>query len=318
MLCSHSLRNGLARKSRVLVTGGGGFIGSALVEALAALDIPLAVLLGAPEDAGRKPPSNVTAFRADITDVNAISEAAEGCDIVVHMAGPPSVRASFDAPEPYARVHVAGTATVLDACRKANVKRIVYISSAEVYGRAASQPVVETQTADPRSPYAAAKLGAEYMVRAFAHMSGMSAQILRPFSIYGPGQQRYALVPTIVHQALTADAIVLSGLRPVRDYCYVGDLIDAILLACDLDIPGVGVFNIGSGTGTSVLHLAQAILARVGRNIPIRTTGAETRPTMAEIYELVADVGRASDILGWMPLTPLSVGLQNVVTEMVR
>ena len=316
MLCSLSLRKPLARKARVFVTGGGGFIGSAFVETLAALDVPLHVLVGTPEDAVREPPENVTACRAEITDFNAICDAAAGCDVVVHMAGPPSVRASFDAPERYARIHVAGTATVLDACRKANVRRIVYISSADVYGRAATQPVVESQTPDPRSPYAAAKLGAEQMVRAFANAFGMSARILRPFSIYGPGQHPYALVPTIVRQALTADAIVLSDLTPVRDYCYVNDLADAILLACDLELSGVATFNIGSGTGTSVLHLAEAILARVGRKIPILTAAGDARPQKAEIYALVADIGRASEILGWKPLTPISVGLQRVVSEM--
>jgi nucleoside-diphosphate-sugar epimerase len=274
------------------------------------------VLAGAPEDTIAELPDNVMSRRADITDCDAVCDVAAGCDLVVHLAGPPSVRASFDAPERYALVHVGGTAALLNACHKSNIKRFVYISSAEVYGRAAAIPVVETHAPDPRSPYAAAKLGAENMVRAFANAFGFSARILRPFSVYGPGQQNYALIPTIIRQALTSDAIVLADLRPVRDYCYLSDVVDAILRACDLERPGIEVFNVGTGIGTSVLHLAEAIRARVGRRIDIRTTSGEKRPERAEIYELVADIRRADEILGWAPQTPLHGGLENVIAEM--
>jgi nucleoside-diphosphate-sugar epimerase len=299
------------------VTGGGGFIGSAVVESLAALGVPLQVLAGAPEDTIKEAPANVESSRAYITDVDAICDVAAGCQIVVHIAGPPSVAASFDAPERYAFVHVQGTTTVLNVCRKLGIDRFVHVSSAEVYGRSATQPVSEMQMPDPRSPYAAAKLGAENMVRAFANAFGIAARILRPFSVYGPGQPSYALVPTIVRQALTADAIVLSDVRPVRDYCYVSDVVDAILRACDLEIPNLAVVNVGTGRGTSVLQLADAVLAQVGRKIPILTTAPETRPKGAEIYELVADIRLAKDILGWTPQISLKSGLQKIVTEML-
>ena len=316
MLRDPALHRLLTAKPRIFVTGGGGFIGSAVVERLATLGLGLHVLAGAPEDAIREVPANVTSSRAYITDVDAICDAAAGCQMVVHIAGPPSVAASFDSPERYAFIHVQGTTTVLNACRKVGINRFVHVSSAEVYGRSASQPVSETQVPDPRSPYAAAKLGAENMVRAFANSFGIAARILRPFSIYGPRQPSYALVPTIVRQALTADAIVLSDVRPVRDYCYVSDVVDAILRACDLELPELAVVNVGTGRGTSALQLAEAILALVGRNIPILTTAPKNRPKGAEIFELVADTRHANDILGWTPQTSLISGLQKVVTEM--
>jgi nucleoside-diphosphate-sugar epimerase len=303
----------LAAKPRVFVSGGGGFIGSALVGALAGLEVPLHVLTGAPEDIVTEPPANVASARAEITDLDAICDIGAGCEIAVHIAGPPSVGASFDSAERYASVHVQGTATMLNACRRLRIDRFIYVSSAEVYGRAATQPVSETQMPDPRSPYAAAKLGAENMVRAFANAFGMTARILRPFSVYGPRQPSYALVPTIVSQALNGDAIMLSDLRPVRDYCYLADVVDAVLLACEIDGRGVETFNVGSGIGTSVLQLAQAVLTHVGRAIPILTGATETRPQGAEIYELVANIDRARDVLDWSPRTSLAAGLQKVI-----
>lgn len=316
MLQRVELRSLLATKPRVFVTGGGGFIGSAVVGRLAALDIPLQVLTGAPNDEVKEPPPHVASGRAEITDFDSLCEMSAGCEIMVHIAGPASVGESFHRPTQYASIHVQGTATALDACRKMSIRRFVQISSAEIYGRVERQPISETQRPDPRSPYAAAKLGAEHMVRAFANTFEIEACIVRPFSVYGPGQSGYALVPTILRQALSADAIVLADLKSIRDYCYVDDVVDAILLACDFDRPGVAEFNVGTGVGTSVAQLASAVLEHVGRSIPIVTGAPHLRPRSAEIFELVADVRRAKDILKWEPRTSLSAGLQRLVKEM--
>jgi nucleoside-diphosphate-sugar epimerase len=301
--------------SRVAITGAGGFIGARLTEAFAATGFEVQALVGAPNDVVKDPPAGVRALRGDIVDEAAVRDLVDGCDTVVHLAGPPSVGASFDDPQRYVHAHVAGTTNVLQACRSARTRRLVYVSSAEIYGNAGLEPVKESARPDPRSPYAAAKLAAEEMIRAFIHFSQFTACILRPFSVYGPRQPAYSLVPTIVRQAREGDAIRLFDLKPVRDYCYVDDLVNAIGAACRVRIDGLAAFNIGSGIGTSVRTLAQMVLAQMGRSLSIEQNGTATRPQAADIYALVANIDRATTMLDWSPRTSLADGLRAVVED---
>ena len=305
----------MKRLRALAITGAGGFIGSRLTGALLATGFDVRALVGAPGEVVNDPPAGVRALRGDITDEVTVRDLVEGCDIVVHLAGPPSVGASFDDPQRYVRAHIAGTTTVLQALRAARTGRLVYLSSAEIYGNAGFEPVEESARPDPRSPYAAAKLAAEEMIRAFIHFSHFTACVLRAFSVYGPGQPAYSLVPTIVRQACDGDAIRLSALNPVRDYCYVDDLVDAIATACAVPIDGLATFNIGSGTGTSVRALAGMVLMQAGRSLSIEENGAPARPQGADIYALVANIDRAATVLGWRPRTSLADGLRAVVED---
>lgn len=303
------------RDGAVFVTGGGGFVGSAVVTRLIAENVKVRVLTGSPEDILREPPAHIPSTRSDINDFDVLAELAKGCDAIVHLAGPASVASSFDAATRYVRAHVDGTATILEVCRKLGIQRLVYLSSAEIYGRSKAQPVSETIQPDPRSPYAAAKLGAEYLIRAFVNGYGMSARVLRPFSIYGPGQPQYALLPTIMRQAREGDAVVLADTKPIRDYCFVDDVAEAIALACETDVPGLTTLNIGTGVGTSVLELAQAVLNTLGRDIPIISSEQHSkRPADAEIYELIADNRLARRLLNWVPRTTLAAGLESLAS----
>ena len=304
--------------SCVAITGAGGFIGSALTRALARGDAGVRALVGAPDDVVSEPPAGVRAVRGDIADAGLVHSLVAGCDTVVHLAGPPSVGASFDDPQRYVHAHVAGTTNVLQACRAANVRRLVYVSSAEIYGNAGVDPVEESAPPDPRSPYAASKLAAEEMIRAFLHFSEFSACVLRPFSVYGPRQSSYSLIQTISRQAMANDTIRLSDLKPVRDYCYLDDVVEAIVAGCFAPIDGFAVCNIGSGTGTSVRALAELILAQLGKTLPIEQNGTAARPPRADIYALVANIDRAKRVLNWSPRTTLAEGLRLAIDDAAR
>jgi nucleoside-diphosphate-sugar epimerase len=300
----------------IFITGAGGFIGSAVVAALLGRGARVRALAGAPGDVIRDLPREVMARRGEITDGAAVSELMAGADVVIHLAGPPSVAESFEQPVEYVRVHVAGTAAVLAACRRLNVRRLIYLSSAEVYGRPQTNPVSEDHPLQARSPYAAAKIGAEKLVESFVHAFAIEATILRPFSIYGPGLSSASLIATIIRQAQEEGCVRLASLTPVRDYCYVEDLASAVVRACAVKGAAPAAINIGSGVGTSVSDVANLVLEIIGREIPVIETGA-ARPAGSEINCLIADTRKAQTFLGWMPAYSLEHGLAETIERAV-
>jgi nucleoside-diphosphate-sugar epimerase len=299
---------------RVVVTGAGGFIGAAVCRAFAANGCEIRALVGAPGDLVDAPPGIALDMRATISDSAALLALLDrGADAVVHLAGPPSVRGSFDDPAGYASAHTGGTATLLDACRKAGITNIVYVSSAEVYGRPRTDPVAESHPLEARSPYAAAKIGAEQMVRAFDHAYGSASTIIRPFSVYGSRMGRHALLPAIIKQLASDGPVRLADLRPERDYCHVDDVARAIVTAAGIRRTGTIALNIGSGTGTSVRDLAQLALRLAGMEREIEDNPSARRPGNAEILRLVADRRLAAEILGWEPRISLESGIRDML-----
>lgn len=297
----------------ILITGAGGFIGRAVVQALLQHGAYVRALLG-PEDRALVPdPSTLEQLRADIRDVDSLRNAVRGVDTVIHLAGPASVAESFRVPHEYASVHVTGTASVLSQCSDAAVSRFVYISSAEVYGQPRSNPVREDHELRARSPYGAAKIGAEQFVTAFAHAVGMEALILRPFSVYGPGHSPGSVIATMLRQAELEPAIVVQNLAPIRDYCFVGDVAEAIVRACHVAVSKPAVINLGSEVGTSVGAIARLILELKEMTLPVVQAQPRDTPRPTDIDCLIADATRARRILDWSVETSLVEGLQRMI-----
>jgi nucleoside-diphosphate-sugar epimerase len=286
---------------RVLVTGAGGMIGGAVVARLHAAGALVRAHVGPQGFTGGPLPPGVEAQWCDVLDIGPL---LTGIDVVVHLAGPPGVAASFADPARYLRDHVLGAAAVLAALGPA---RLVHVSSAEVYGRPAGNPVAESAPTVPLSPYGVAKLGAEALVRVL----GPDATILRPFSVYGPRSPAYSLVGTIARQATGTGTIELADLTPIRDYVHVDDLARAVVRCVREPTPGT--FNIGSGLGTSVAELARLVTTVAGRDLPITSTGPD-RPT--DVVELVADTTRTRSDLGWVAEIDLTAGLAGTVAAL--
>ena len=194
---------------RVLVTGAGGFIGRALVE-LAPQDVELVLLYG-PADRKLSFTAGVAESEVgDITDLSLLQKLVSHCDSVIHLAGSASVAHSFIDPPRVVSDHAVGAAVLCQAALEAGVRRLIHVSSAEVYGRPVDNPVGEQAAMLPRSPYAAAKVGAEAVFSATARSSDIEVVILRPFSIYGPGQRKQSLLDRIIQQAIDCKPMPVS------------------------------------------------------------------------------------------------------------
>ena len=300
---------------KVLVTGAGGFLGNAVLRRAPKGITDIRAHLGPPGFAPLEGNgTRGTTFHADVLDLDAFLPFSQGVDVVIHLAGPAEVAASFEHGAEYIRAHVLGTEAAVRLCLARRVARIVYVSSAEVYGRPTASPVPEDAPMSPRSPYGAAKVGAECVVAAGARAYGFQAVILRPFLVYGPAMRRGSVLAAIVEQAIAGSDVQLFDPRPVRDFCYVDDVADAVWRACETPPhPEPRVFNVGSGEGTSIADLARQVIAILGGAARIRHRPGEDRPRAADIVELVADVAAAHRDLGWKASTSLPDGLRKTV-----
>ena len=300
-----------------LVTGGAGFIGSHLVEALAAEGRPVRVL----DDFSTGRRDNLAAARpapevveGDVADPAAVERAMAGVGLVFHLAALASVQRSVEDPAATHRACATGTLHVLDGARRAGVRRIVYAASASAYGVPRGDVQTEDEPVRPLSPYAAAKLAGELYAQAFATTYGLETVCLRFFNIFGPRQRADSPYSGVI--ALFADAL-LAGRTPQvhgdglqsRDFTYVADVVQALVKAAAA--PGVsgGVYNVGTGRGVSVLDLVAALN---------RLLGTDRRPAhgparAGDVRHSRADIGRARRDLGYEPAVSLQEGLERTL-----
>jgi nucleoside-diphosphate-sugar epimerase len=275
---------------KVLVTGGNGFIGAAVVAALRerARDV-------------------ITVSRADgdIASPQTLEPCqGKGIASVIHCAGRTFVPDSWEDPAGFMTTNALGTLRVLEFCRSEGA-RLVHIS-AYVYGQPESLPIAESAPVRTNNPYALSKHVAEQACRFHAEHMNVPVTILRPFNIYGPGQPAQFLVPTILSQ-LGGAAVEMLDLEPRRDYVFLADLVDAILRAEALSEPGCRTLNIGSGRSVSVAELVAAAQAVAGTSLKVVS---QQKKRFNEIPDVVADITAAREILGWSPRSALAEGLK--------
>jgi len=296
---------------RFLITGGAGFIGSALANHFARQGHNVRVIddLSA-GDPGRLS-SQVNFTRGDVADKPKLWRLLNQVDCVYHLAARVSVPESILYPREYNTANVGGTVALMEAMRDAGVQRVVLASSGTIYGQQPDQPVTEDMTPRPTSPYAVSKLAAEYYVNTIGALWGIETVTLRIFNAFGPGQAipptHAPAIPQFVQQALGGGSLVIFGDgTQTRDYVYIDDVIGALAAAATARGIDQQIINIGSGHETSVHKLVEVVERVTGREAQALYVRAES----GGVSRLMADLQQARHWLEYTPKVDLETGLK--------
>ncbi len=301
---------------RILITGGAGFLGSALANTLAGEGHEVLVIddLSAGDPARLGP--GVLFHRGNITDRPKLWSLLQGVDCVYHLAARVLVAESILYPREYNEANVSGTVALLEAMRDVGIPRIVFTSSGALYGDQASQPVTESARPNPLSPYAVSKLAAEHYVRTISTLWGTTAIVLRIFNAYGPGQpllpSHSSVIPRFISQALGGGSLVIFGDgKQTRDFVYVSDIVRALISALSIEGSEHLTINVGSGIEVSVNQLAQEIL-----DLTHSTSNIIYSPVgNGGVSRLQADLTVAKELLHYKPQIKLRDGLRRILRE---
>jgi UDP-glucose 4-epimerase len=297
---------------RVLVTGGGGFIGNHLVRRLQQ-DPAVSVRILDNLHRGRNTFAGVPRVefvQGDVRDRRTVRAAMDGIGLVYHLAAQSNVLGALRDIDYSFTTNVAGTFEVLSAARECGVRRIVFTSSREVYGDVAVLPVPESAPLNPKNAYGASKAAGELYCRVFAE-SGIDVVVFRLANVYGPGDAG-RVVPLFLDNASSGRPLTIYGADKILDFVWIGDAVDALVKAQTAPVAGQAI-NIGSGEGATLPALARQILNVTGSSSAIESVAARK----GETDRFVADIRLAARLLNYRPSTGL-VHLREVAAAFTR
>jgi len=301
---------------RFLITGGAGFLGVALANQLAAEGHSVRVLDDLSNGDRHRLHSSIHFTRGDVNDIPLLWSMLQDVDCVYHLAARVSVAQSLLYPRDYNSTNVGGTVSLMEAMRDAGIRRVVMASSGAIYGRQLLQPVNETMTPQPDSPYAVSKWAAEQYVHTIGGLWDIETVALRIFNTYGPNQilpaSHSPVIPYFMQQLLTGGSLVVHGDgRQSRDFIYLDDVIAVLIKAATARNINRRVINIGSGQETSVNELIK-LLAQATGLVP---NVIYNRQKEGGVRRLMADIRLARDLLDFRPQVSLAEGLTMTLTH---
>jgi NAD dependent epimerase/dehydratase len=313
---------------KVFVTGSDGFIGSHLVELLVSAGAEVRAMVyynswneqGWLRDITPEAKRNIEIFNGDIRDTERVREGVQGCEYVFHLSSLIAIPYSYQAARSYVETNITGALNVLQACRDStNLKRLVHVSTSEVYGSAQQVPISENHPLVGQSPYSASKIGADKMAESFHLSFNLPVVTARPFNTFGPRQTARAVIPTIASQLIAkCPSLRLGALTPTRDFNFATDTARGMVALALCSQAEGKVINIGSGEEWSIEQTAKMLMEITGHEVEILCDEQRIRPENSEVNRLLADNRLIHSLTSWRTEVPFRRGLENTVEWIKR
>lgn len=307
---------------KILVTGADGFIGSHLVEELLADGYEVRAFVyynsfntwGWLDTFPKEKFDKIDVFMGDIRDPNAVREAMDGMDAVMHLAALIAIPFSYYAPDAYVDTNIKGTLNVLQAAKLSGTKRILVTSTSEVYGTAQYVPIDEKHPYQGQSPYSATKIGADRLAESFYRSFNLPVTIVRPFNTFGPRQSARAVIPTIITQLLAGKSeIKLGSLEPTRDFNYVKDTARGFIKIMESEKTIGEEINIATQKEISIGELAEELIRQINPNAKIICDGQRLRPAKSEVERLLGSNRKIMQLTDWKPEYTFAQGIAETI-----
>lgn len=311
-------------KKKIFVTGGGGFIGSHLVEKLVKLGFKVKTLVpynienswGWIDNFEDDLKNDVEVITGDICDPNLLLKETKGIDVIFHLAALISIPYSYKSPQSYISTNVTGTINLLEAGKNNNIELFVQTSTSEVYGSAQFVPITEDHPLNAQSPYAASKIAGDQLALSYYRAFNLPATVLRPFNTFGPRQSSRAFIPSVISQILNNNKFIkLGNLDSRRDFTYVSDTVDGFISTINYKKCIGETIQLGTGSDFSMQETLDQILSISKADVKIIQEKKRLRPIKSEVNRLLSSNKKAKKILRWSPKFSGKIGFNKALKE---
>jgi len=302
------------KSNKVFVTGGAGFIGSSLVRQLVSSGYYVTIYdnlsSGIRENLPKE--NGIRLISGDVRDSEMLTTVMKGHDYVLHLAAQAFIPMSYQLPVNMAETNAVGSLNVFKACLDNQIKRVVHVSSSEVYGSAVYTPMDEQHPTTPESTYAVAKLAADLWAQTMHFEHNIPIVILRPFNTFGPRDSLPRFIPEMIRQCLKEESIKVGDINTGRDYTYVDDTVRAIVLAMETENIEGEIINIGTGKTFKMSRILQMIKRATGNGEkPVVEDSTRLRPK--DVTSLMSSKAKAQRLMSWKPEVEFEQGLKKTI-----